>query len=160
MSIEASQLIANLGGRAAAHQIRKHAPVGTEYVAQYLLAHERITHYYDSRFRLYQDGHWAPVGVQQLASIKNNAIFSVSCELRAIHAALAALPVIDLKKLPSCQKCSGYLEQLTECRSSLTRQAEKNLTKATHCFWWCVFAVASVVLNIVLMVKAGQGWTL
>jgi hypothetical protein len=159
MSIQASQLIANLGGRAAAHQIRKHAPVGTEYIAQYQLAGGRITHYYDSRFRLYQDGHWAPVGVQQYAGIQNNSLFNTQCALRDLHKALEALPVGNLDKTPDCPKCSNTKLLLTACQDHVVRLAEKNLNKCNSRWWWRAGAVFFFVLNIV-QAATGQGWSL
>ncbi|RYY79954.1 MAG: hypothetical protein EOO69_04615 [Moraxellaceae bacterium] len=159
MSIEASQLIANLGGRAAAHQIRKQAPVGTEYVAQYMLAHERITHYYDSRFRLHQDGHWAPVGVQQYAGIQKNSLFTVTCELRDLHQALETALTANFDKTPDCPKCSNTKVLLTACQDRVMRLAEKNIHKCNSRWWWRAGAVFFFVLNIVQLGTA-KGWSL
>lgn len=157
MNIEASQLIANLGGRAAAHQTRSHAPAGTVYVSQYQLASGRITHYYDGQFRLYQNGHWAPVGGQQYAGIKKNSLFTVSCELREIHNALAALPGLD--KAPDCPKCSNTKVLLTACQDQVMHLAEKNFNKCNSRWWWRAGAIFFFFLNIV-QVTTGQGWSL
>ncbi|TEU30104.1 hypothetical protein [Alkanindiges illinoisensis] len=159
MSIEASQLIANLGGRAAAHQIRKQAPIGTAYIAQYQLADDRITHYYDDRFRLYQDGHWAFVGIQQYAGIKNNSMFTTQCELRDLHKALETLPAANLDKTPDCLKCSNTKVLLTACQDHVVRLAEQNLNKCNGRFWWRATAIFFFALNIIQM-ATGQGWSL
>lgn len=157
--IQASQLIANLGGRAAAHKIRCQAPVGTTYVAQYQLSGGRITHYYDSRFRLHQDGHWASVGIQQFTGIKTNSLFTVTCELRDIFNALEVLPAEpDPDSDTSCIKCSTNLNHLAVCRSTVTRLTESSIALDNSVFWWRFFALA--VICIIGLDKLGQWWPL
>lgn len=157
--IQASQLIANLGGRAAAHKIRCQAPVGTAYVAQYQLSGGRITHYYDSRFRLHQDGHWASVGIQQFTGIKTNSLFTVTCELRDIFNALEVLPAEpDSKAGGSCSKCSTRLDQLTLCRSHVTRLTEESIALNNGQYWWRVAAIGVISINV--LAKLGQWWSL
>lgn len=159
MSIEASQLIANLGGRAAAHKIRCQAPVGTAYVAQYQLSGGRITHYYDSRFRLHQDGHWASVGIQQFTGIKTNSLFTVTCELRDIFNALEVLPTEpNPNSNSSCSKCTSYVDQLAECRSNFTQLTKEFIALNNGQYWWRVAAIGVISVNVLAF--AGQWWPL
>lgn len=165
MVIQASQLIANLGGRAAARQILKTAPVGTAHVAQYRLLNETITHFYDSRFRLHQDNLWAQVGIQQFAGIKNNSHFTVVCELREIHNALEILPAEpDPDSDTSCIKCSTNLNHLAECRSSFTQLTKESIALNNGVFWWRFFALAVICIialdKLGQWAKAGQWWPL
>lgn len=159
MVIQASQLIANLGGRAAARNILRSAPVGTEYIGQYRVGDQPVTHYYDSRFRLHQDRLWAYVGVQQLANLKNNSRFTVFCELRAVFNALEALPAEpDPDSGSSCSKCSTNLKQLAVCRSTVTRLTESSIALDNSVFWWRFLALS--VVCIIALAKAGQWWPL
>lgn len=165
MVIQASQLIANLGGRAAARNILRSAPVGTEYIGQYCVGDKPITHYYDSRFRLYQDQLWAYVGVQQLATLQNNSLFTVFYEFRAVFNALEVLPAEPAPESESsCSKCSTRLDQLTLCRSNVTRLTKESIALNNGQYWWRFFALA-VICIIALdkagqYVKAGQWWLL
>ena len=165
MVIQASQLIANLGGRAAARNILRSAPVGTEYIGQYRVGDQPVTHYYDSRFRLYQDRLWAYVGVQQLATLQNNSLFTMFCEFRAVFNALEVLPAEpDPDSDTSCIKCSTNLNHLAVCRSTVTRLTESSIALDNSVFWWRFFALA--VSCIIALdkagqwVKAGQWWPL
>ena len=161
MSTQASQLITNLGGRLAAKQLLKNAPVGAEYIGQYRLMNEFITHYYDSRARLFQDGHWVNVGVQQLANIKNNALFTMYCELRDIHAALAELPALPVSPNKTiCGQCAHNLDLLSQSQARVMRQTQESIDKCNSRYWWRVGAVLSISINIVLVVVTGQGWLL
>lgn len=157
--IQASQLIANLDGRASARQILKDAPVGSAYMARYRLLNETITHFYDSRFRLHQDNLWAQVGIQQFAGIKNNSHFTVVCELREIHNALEVLPAEpDPESESSCNKCTKHLDQLAECRSNFTQLTKESIELNNSRFWWRFFAIA--VILIIALAKLGQWWSL
>lgn len=162
MQTQASQLITNLGGRIAAKQLLKNAPVGAECIGQYRLMNEFITHYYDGRFRLFQDGHWVNVGVQQLASIKNNALFTVYCELRDIHAALAELPALSVTSAvkPICGQCAKNLDLLSQSQARVMRLAQENIDKCNSRYWWRVGAVLSICINFILVTASGQGWLL
>ncbi len=162
MQTQASQLITNLGGRIAAKQLLKNAPVGAEYIGQYRLMNEFITHYYDSRVRLFQDGHWVNIGAQQLASIKNNALFTVYCELRDIHAALVELPALPVTSAvkPICGQCAKNLDLLSQSQSRVIRQTQENIDKCNSRYWWRVGAATSLCLNLILVAAAGQGWLL
>lgn len=162
MITQSSQLITNLGGRIAAKQLLKNAPVGTEYIAQYRLMNEFITHYYDSRTRLFQDGHWINVGVQQVTSIKSNSLFTVYCELRDIHAALAELPALPVTSTdkPICGQCARNRDLLAQCQDRIVRQTQENIEKCNSRYWWRATAVISISLNIVLVATTGQGWLL
>ena len=161
MQTQASQLITNLGGRLAAKQLLKNAPVGTAYIAQYRLMNEFITHYYDSRTRLFQDGHWINVGVQQVTSIKSNSLFTVHCELRDIHASLAELPALPVSPNKTiCGQCARNLDLLSQSQDRVIRQTKENIDKCNSRYWWRVGAVLSISINIVLVVVTGQGWLL
>ena len=161
MRTQVSQLILNLGGRLAAQQLLKNAPVAAAYVSQYRLMNEHITHYYDNRYRLFQDGHWINAGIQQVTSIKNNALFTIHCEIRDIHTELANLPAVlpEIKK-PICGQCAKNLNLLSQSQDRVVRQAQENIDKCNSRYWWRVSAVVSIFVNMVLAVVVGQGWLL
>jgi hypothetical protein len=128
-------------------------------VAQYRLLNETITHFYDSRFRLHQDNLWAQVGIQQFAGIKNNSHFTVVCEIREIHNALEILPAEpDPDSDTSCSKCSMRLDQLAQCRSTVTRLTESSIALDNSLFWWRFLAIG--VVCIIALAFAGQWWPL
>lgn len=156
--IQASQLIANLGGRAAARNILRSAPIGTEYIGQYCVGDKPITHYYDSRFRLYQDQLWAYVGVQQLATLQNNSLFTVFYEFRAVFNALEVLPAEpDPESESSCSKCTKHLDQLAECRSNFTQLTKESIALNNGQYWWRVAAIGVISINV--LARLGQWWT-